>query len=477
MYRRFLWVALGPCCAAAIVGCGKDDPLPPADVQAQIQTHLGDLLGEANASIANSWEVMPRPDVLGLLERVVGVDTPVAQMIHELGEQIAVPPAPIDVPATIAYLDDQLFDEASYLGDGIYVVSPAVVCSPSGDAGCTAQLARLDLRLHTTVSLPVTFGGARSDGGIVVAVQLGENHDEPLRFTLRFVRDAPGLSRTWLTAELDLDVLQRSLDALTVAGATGIPHAALSGHLTVTLRGDPNSASLRLDVDRPISVALAGASGDLAGRDAFTLSSAMTKVFDIILVSTNRPLGSLEFGLAETTAEFPAATDGKRVGIHLAGLIGDAALEPPPLQLDANLSLGGRPATILLDGSTARTIDLNPDDGGALFLAINRDDRSPDTGVAFNMLHTDPKLDLRMTADHSVLGDSPLYDVSQILLDGSVRATTSPDRIELRSGTFRIDTSPTGHGFTATAGQCITGSETTGARSPSFIQWTVGACN
>lgn len=478
MYRRSRWAVLGLCAAAAIVGCGKDDPLPPAEVQAQIQTHLGDLLREASASIANSWEVMPRPDVLALLERVVGVDTPVAQVIQELGAQIAVQPAPIDVPATIAYLNDQLFDEASYLGDGIYEVSPAVVCSPSVDASCAGQLAKLDLRLHTTVSPPVTFGDAPSDGGIVVAVQLGENHDEPLTLTLRFLRDAPGLSRTWLTAELDLAVLQRSLAALTVAGATGIPHAALSGHLTVTLRGDPTGASLRLDIDRPISIALAGASGDLAGRDAFTLSSAMTKVFDIVLVSVDRPLGNLELGLAETTVEFPAGADGKRVGIHLAGLTGDAALERPPLQLDvANLSLGGRPATISLDGATARTIDLNPDDGGALFLAINRDDPSPDTGVAFNTLHTDPKLDLRMTADHSVLGDSPLYDVSQILLDGLVRATASPDRIELRSGTFRIDTSPTGHGFTAAAGQCITGSETTGASSPPFIQWTVGACN
>jgi hypothetical protein len=445
-------------------------------VESQIQTHLGELLGEVSASISNSWSALPQPDTLGLLERVLGVDTPVAQLIHRLGAHSAVQPAPIAVSAAISYLNEQVFDEASYLGDGIYQVSPAVVCAGAGssDVGCTSQLAKLDLRLHTTVSPPVKSGVAPSDGGIVFAVQLGAKHDEPLTLTLRSLQDGPGLSRTWLTAELDLDVLQHSLSTLT---GTGIPATALSGHLTVTLRGDPTGASLRVEIDRPLSIALAGASGDLAARDAFSLSSATAKVFDLVLVSQDRPNGFLELGFGETTVELPAAADTRRLGVYLAGLTANAALELPPLQLDADLTLGGRPATISLDGAIARSIELNPDDHGSLFFAINRDDPDPDTGARFNTLHAMPRLDLRMTADHTVLGDTPpLYDVSQIVLDGLVRATSSADRIELRSGTFHIDTTPTGHGFAASAGQCITGSETTTPDAAPFIRWTVGAC-
>ncbi|HEX4417159.1 MAG TPA: hypothetical protein VH165_04625, partial [Kofleriaceae bacterium] len=267
MYRYSAWVALGLSAAVAIMGCGND-PLPPVELQGFIQTHLGDLVSEANASVAYSWEVLPQPDVLALLERVVGVDTPVAQLIQQLGTQIATPPAPIDAQAMIAYLNGQLLEEASYLGDGIYEVSPAVVCamaaadggsSPSAEAGCASRLASLDPRLHTTVSPPVTSGDAPSDGGIVVAVQLGANHDEPLTLTLRYLREAPDRTSTWLTAELDLDILQRSLATVAGAGGAGVPRTDLSGHLTVTLRGDPTGASLRLEIDRPLSIAVAGA--------------------------------------------------------------------------------------------------------------------------------------------------------------------------------------------------------------------------
>lgn len=488
MRRCSPWAALALCTAAAITGCATEDPLPPAEVQGQIQTHLGDLLAEVDNAIANSWEVLPQPDVLTLLQRVLGADTPVARLIQQLAPRIAVQPPPIDIPAAIAYLNDRVFDETSYRGGGIYEVSPAVVCaklfpgnsdgsgSPSVDAGCEALIARLDLRLHTMVNPPVAYEGASPDQGIVVAVQFGPDHDEPLTLTLHFQQEGPWLSVTWLTAELDLDILQRALSALVAAKITGVPRTELSGQLTATLQGDPTAASLRLKIDRPISIALAGASGDLAARDAFALSSASAMVFDLIMVANWHPAGSLELGLGETALTLPAAGDGKRVGFHLDGLICQAALELPPLMFAADIGLGGRPATLSLDGAVARTIDINPDDGGTVFLGIYRDDPSPGTGVRPDTLHANPRLDLRMTADHGVLGGAPLYDVSRIVLDGLVADTTSPDRIELRTGTYDIDTTPAGHGVAAVDGQCITGTQTTGPDSPPFIQWIVSAC-
>lgn len=483
MHRRVVWPALWLGTAAAIVGCTHDDPLPPAEVQGQIESHLGELLRETNASVAESWSALPPPAGLALLERVLGVDTPVARMVQRIAAQIAVAPAPIDVPGVIAYLHDRVFDDANYLGDGIYRVEPALLCataaapggsggSPPGDAGCAAQLAKLDLRIHTMVSPPET-GAMPSDGGLVFAIQLDAHHDEPLTITLRHWLIGPSLTITWLTAELDLDVLQQALEQLAAQAVTGIPRTSLSGQLSVRLRGDPTGASLTLSIDQPLSIDLAGASGEFGARDGFTLSSLASKVFELILVAQDGPDGVLMVNLGETAVELPAGSDGKRRGLDLAGLTADASLTPSLLLDVVQLSLGGRPATLSVDGVPARTIDLNPDDGRKVHVGIERDETIP----ALDAIHATPRLDLRMTADHGALGDAPpIYDVARVLLDGTVRTTAASDRVEVIAGSFQIDTDPAGHGFAATAGQCVTSSDATAPSAPPFVQWTVGTC-
>lgn len=71
-----------------------------------------------------------------------------------------------------------------------------------------------------------------------------------------------------------------------------------------------------------------------------------------------------------------------------------------------------------------------------------------------------------------------VYDVTRVALDGSLRANEASDRVEVVTGSFSIATSPASFGFTATAGQCVTSSDTveptTGAL---FTQWTVDSCN
>lgn len=71
----------------------------------------------------------------------------------------------------------------------------------------------------------------------------------------------------------------------------------------------------------------------------------------------------------------------------------------------------------------------------------------------------------------------PVYDVTRVGLDGSLRANEASDRVEVVTGSFSIATSPASFGFTANAGQCVTSTDTveptTGAL---FTQWTVGSC-
>lgn len=182
----------------------------------------------------------------------------------------------------------------------------------------------------------------------------------------------------------------------------------------------------------------------------------------------------LELRLGETEVDLPAGTDGTRHGFAMHALNAGISLDLFPgdlftkaLFIVDDLSFAG-PLTLSRDGATARTFDLNPDDGGKLSFAITNQPT-----LSFSPVK---KLDLRMTTDHAVLGDKvPTFDVSRILLDGKVVPTASPDRIKLSDSTFQLDTKPAEHGFAATVGQCVTGTENTAANPP-FVQWSVAAC-
>jgi hypothetical protein len=92
-------------------------------------------------------------------------------------------------------------------------------------------------------------------------------------------------------------------------------------------------------------------------------------------------------------------------------------------------------------------------------------------------LQFNPRLDLRMTVDHALLGDAvPPYDTTRVFLDGVVRTTSAPDRLEVTRGSYRLETDPAGRGFEATAGQCVTGVDASDPGPPA-VQWSVAACN
>jgi hypothetical protein len=143
-----------------------------------------------------------------------------------------------------------------------------------------------------------------------------------------------------------------------------------------------------------------------------------------------------------------------------------------PLTL-TNVSLGNRSSTITVGGVRARTIDLNPLDGRSFDATI-----SHDAATGLDTMTVTPKVDLRMTTDHAVLGEpAPVYSVTQMFLDGQLRGSAEGDRIEVLTGTFSLITDPAEHGFAAAAGQCVLGTETVdSATGAYFTKWTAGSC-
>jgi hypothetical protein len=128
---------------------------------------------------------------------------------------------------------------------------------------------------------------------------------------------------------------------------------------------------------------------------------------------------------------------------------------------------------VSVNGVRAVAIDLNAQDGRAFDATVSHD---PGTGA--DTLEVTPKLDLQLTVDRAVLGGTPpVYDVTRVLLDGSLRGSDAGDQLEVLAGSFSVATDPASYGFAATAGQCVTAADATDpATGSTFTRFSVAAC-
>jgi hypothetical protein len=454
------------------VGC-NDDPPTPTEVRSQISGDLGNVLRETNAAFSGGTASLPGTAALAMVDRVLGTSTPASLRVHQIaapfvaGDSNADPSGNdvIDADATISYLVDQLFTDANHVGNGIYQVPASLVCAhtttdASGntvktiDPKCADQLAKADLRIRV----------ARDDGALIFAIQVDADHDEPLRFTL---------THTSLAITVDLDGTERAITALAGVFGEDVPNVALAGQTTAKL-SILGTAKLRVSstIDRDLAIKLAKTGATLDGTDAFVLTSAKAEVFAITL-DGHAKSGSLAVGLGETQLKLPAFTDTRRFELDLPGATANATFaDGQPIAL-THVGLGGRTTTVSLSGVRAETIDLNAQDGRAFNATVTVDPATSKETIAVT-----PKLDLQLSVDHAVLGDTaPVYDVTRVLIDGSVRTSDASNRIEVVTGSFGITTDPASHGFTANAGQCVTSSPATDpGTGRSYTQYTVGAC-
>ena len=453
---------------AVLVGC--TNPPPPDEVRARIAEDLGHVLHEGKAASDGSTASLPSGAAFGLLTASVDQSGTTARLLAPLrevatakGVMNADGESGFDPDAIIKMLNEELFTDANYLGNGIYKVPASMVCeettvdssgnvTTSINADCAAALDKAQLRVRV-----------EEDDGLRFWIQVDANHDEPLGFLLRHDE---------LAITINLDDATDAMIALAQAFGTQAPNADLSGQITgsVQIIGQAH-AKIAMTFDRALSIKFADQGVDLNGADAFRFSSAQADVFTIEL-DGHGTKGSFDLGLGETTAHIPDEID-PPTDYFLAGATVNATFQANTLTL-SNISLGNATTTIKIGGQTAASIDLNPNDGRKLNATVTLD-----PATLTETLTVSPRLEMLASVNHALLGDEPaVYDVTRVFLDGSLRSTALPDQVEVLSGTYSIATNPAQYGFAATAGQCVLA---TSAYDPvtydSYTQYSVGACN
>jgi len=482
----------------SLIACGSDAP-PPSEVRTRIATDLVDVLAEAEAATAGG-EALPGAAAMALVDRAIGTTlgttldgalgtgagTTFAAPVSRIASLLA-PRADLrdgsdgtsrlaadettatdfDGEAAAQWLNDHIFTDANHAGDGVYRVPAALVCTAptydengneigeAVDPDCVQAYGQFQLRIRVT----------EDDDALRFALQIGPDHDEPL---------AVGLTASSLSLTVDLDEAEDVMKSLMAGGGADVPAFALSGEATATLAIlGTAQATLALDIDRAIAVKVAEPGASLDGDAAFRFTSAKAKVASLALDGVAKT-SAFALGLGETKLHAPDdGIDGQTIDLDLPGVTANAAYAVgQPLQL-SNLGLGDRTTAISINGQRAIAIDLNPDDGRALAATITHDAATGSETVAVS-----PKLDLRAAVNHSVLGDeAPVYDVTQVLLQGSLRGSEADARVEVVTGTFGIATNPATYGFSATAGQCVSATEAYDTPSDRYYtQWSVASC-
>jgi hypothetical protein len=463
-----------------LAACEDVRPLPPDETRAHISTDLASVLRESRAAYQGGTEALPGAAASAAADRIFGSDSSIALRVRSAmsrltaapvrGSALPADPQPDDTDQQIAFLNEKLFIDANYLGDGIYQVPPSLVCAETTidstghtietiDQVCAEKLAAADLRVQVI----------KTDDTIRFGIQVDAKHDEPL---------AIFLERNAISVTVDLDDAWRAVVALAPLFGQEAPNASLSGEITGRLEVlGAAHAKATLDIDRPVSVKFAQAGVSLDGPDAYRFSSDAAKVLSIELDGAAQH-GSFAVGLGATAAHILVVDSGTTatrdtIDLDLPGLTARADFDAGrPLSV-SNISLGKRTTSISRNGRLATSIDLNPDDGRALSAVLERD-----PATLRDTLSVSPKLDVRVFTDHAVWGDTaPVYDVTQVLLEGSVRSAATGDRLEVVDGQLRISTNPASYGFSAAAGQCVSGRDVEDLPSGSFYtQWTVGTC-
>ncbi|MBL9012730.1 MAG: hypothetical protein JNL83_01050 [Myxococcales bacterium] len=443
-----------------LVAC-TDDPPHPQDVRKHITDDLGHVLRETAAAAEGTESLIPTGSMT-MLERALGQGgASAASSLLTAPEDPADPDQGFDADAIVEQLNTKVFIAANEVEPGIYKVPADLACEQTTyddlgtpttaiDPDCAASWDKVGLRIRV-----------EEDGStLVMGIQLGASHDEPLEISL---------SHTTLSVSVDLDEAEDAAAAIATAFGEQAPNADLSGKVTGTLTVlGAAHVGVDLTIDRALQIAVAEQGASLTGPDAFRLASAASHVLDLDLDGT-AGAGAIAVDLGATTLHLPdedGAMDLDLPGASFAAHAGAGGA----LQID-NISLGDRTTTLSKNGAVGVAIDLNPTAGRSLDATIT-------SAGGAETIEVSPKLDLRISTNHAVLGDEMgMYDVTGVLLDGKLRASDASDQIEVVSGTFSIATNPASFGFTANAGQCVLGEETTDPQTfESYTQWTVGTC-
>ncbi len=452
--------------STALIAC-SDEPPPPSDVRSRISDDLRHILTEGKAAIDGSTASLPTGAAFGFATSTLEqarLAKPLARILPAFSAKdrtasLDEESDDFDQEEIVDYLNDNLFTDANYLGNGVYRVPASLVCTETVydentnttqdviDPECAADLAKADLRIRV-----------EDDDGLRFWIQLDANHDEPLGITLRHDE---------LAVTVNLDDATDAMIALAQAFGEEAPNAELGGQVTSSIKiHGPAHAGASVTFDRALSIKFADQGIGLDSDDAFRFASAAGEIFAIDL-DGNAAKADLDVGLGLTTLHIPSDEFDPSSDVVLGGATVNASFDGTTLTLD-NISLGTQTTTVTTGGVQEVAIDLNANDGRKLNATV-----VADASTGSETVTVSPRLDLQ-----TFTSDAPEpYNVTRVQLDGSLRGTDGSDTIEVLTGSFAITTNPAQYGFSAVAGQCVTATEIYDEVTyTSWTEYSVGAC-
>jgi hypothetical protein len=332
-----------------------------------------------------------------------------------LGYVLPALPAAPDPDATLAWLTDEVFTDADYLGGDVFRFPSESVCKTDGvvDPACVAAIDKAALRIRVDAGDALRF-----------YVQLGPDHDEAIEIAVE---------HTELSITADLDGGGSALIAVAAALGVQVPAAQLAGQITFELDvAGPAHVLAALTVDRPVAVALADQSGALDGDGTVRFAAPAGELVGFDLDAAARTFaGHLDL------SGISAHTPGHDYAIATAtgeAVFDGTALELSSLALSASESVDQHVAATLVVSELAAT----------LASTNGRETLTPA-----------PRLELASFVDHGLLADTaPAFDITHLVIDGEVRGDAA--MLAVTTGAFSLATNPAPFGFVASAGECVT---------------------
>lgn len=341
----------------------------------------------------------------------------------------------------IKKLNETIFTDANYQGNGVYGLPASLGCSEALDGtldpACVQRWQTVNLRIRVT-----------GDADMRLTFLVGPSSQEPLSINI---------GHQSIGVEVDLGDVSDSLGELAPLLGQEPLNVAMSGKVAakLTVLGE-NHVAASLDILESVAFAGAKQGVDLQSDEAVRFTSAATQLFHVDL-DGSREQGSAGLDLKRTTVHAPGNGTKPGMDVALGGASAAATFGKGIAFAITHIGLGDSSTTVDVGGQRGLTLDLNPDSGRHFDVSVTVDALSDIARFAVS-----PEFDLRLAINHAVLGDAqPVYDVTRIhLFDGTPTLEIQPtasgdDQLKLVSGVLTVETNPSDYGVNVNAGQCL----------------------
>ncbi len=403
MTRRMHWLgALG--ISLGLVGCGGDEPKAAVATKEQIQTRLPlaltevtnetsavvdlagnsasiDLIAEALESVSLPDTVMtptPGPGPIARGFRVLGK----AYLSWVIGPNLD---SDTDGDRVVRWLLDNVFNDASFEGGGVWRVhgealcgevcsggatpgmAPTFTCAP--DPMCISRIDELELRIR------VTLQGA----GLDFALLVGPSRDEVFDIALEPRK---------VEVTFDLGGIKNAIAHVArVLGEDLMLPSVLEGRVRFTLMlNGPRDVTVQASVDQAVRVEATSADGPISAELGAKSPAVSVRLRDADPMLTVQ----LDVGKLVVSGPIDDTNLRGRLGILVGGLEGKTELPRGATRLSlTDLGLGDVTSELSLDGTRLIGFDLNAMAGRRTALTI-----TPGTGADKATLSFEPGLQL-----------------------------------------------------------------------------------